>query len=483
MTGNGRKEICRAIRAGNRTLSVMEKKKRNETDQNGKNSVKGVRIHTINFGMLLMASIIYLLILYATIHLSLKYEELNTATENYVACVRQAGMVTEASEYLTMKARMYAVNRKIEHVQDYFTEIHVTRRREAALEELEKYNGSQEAYDFLKTALDKSNELMNREMYSMKLVAEAMGHDTHGIARELDDIQLSHEDQKLDSEAMLKKAEEMVFDTAYQDAKALITRNISYFLNHVVETTKKQRTDNASMMQRIMNTQKLYIGLLFVLSVINLALIISLIVKPLRVYIRCIKDEKRLPLEGAYEFQYLALTYNHMYDANAENEAALRYKADHDALTDLINRGGFDQICKSLETQNRKIALLLIDVDRFKQVNDGNGHRTGDRILKKVAGLLRNKFRSKDYVARVGGDEFSIIMMDVGPDMSDLIEKKIESINQVLRNPEDGLPEVSLSVGVAFSQDGYTGALYRNADIALYQVKENGRCGCDFYQG
>ena len=461
----------------------MEKKKKSVTGQEEKSIVKGVRIRTINYGMLLAASMIYILILYATIHLSLKYEERNIATENYVACVRQAGMVTEASEYLTMKARMYAVNREIEHVQNYFTEIHVTKRREAALEELEKYNGSQEAYDYLKTALESSNELMKREMYSMKLVATAMGHDIREFAWELEDIRLTGADQKMDSEAMLKKAEDMVFDTVYQDAKAQINRNISYFLNHVVEATKQQRTDNASMMQRIMNTQRVYIGLLFVLSAMNLVLVIALIVKPLRVYIRCIKDEKRLPMEGAYEFQYLALTYNHMYDMNEENEAALRYKADHDALTDLINRGGFDQICKSKQLQGKRIALLLIDVDRFKQVNDGNGHRTGDRILKKVAGLLTNKFRSKDYVARVGGDEFSIIMMDAEADMSDLIEKKIESINQVLRNPEDGLPEVSLSVGVAFSQNGYTNTLYQNADLALYQVKENGRCGCDFYQG
>lgn len=461
----------------------MEKKRKNVTGQEEKKLIKGVRIRTINYGMLLTSSIIYILILYATIHLSLKYEELNIATENYVACVRQAGMVTEASEYLTMKARMYAVNRKVEHAQDYFTEIHVTKRREAALEELEKYNGSQEAYDYLKRALESSNDLMKREMYSMKLVAAAMGHDIHEFAWELEDIRLTSEDQKMDSEAMLKKAEEMVFDTVYQDAKAQIASNISYFLNHVVESTKQQRTKNASMMQRIMNTQKVYISLLFVLSIMNVGLAVSLIIKPLRVYIRCIKDEKRLPVKGAYEFQYLALTYNHMYDVNAENEEALRYKADHDALTDLINRGGFDQICKSLQMQEKNIALLLIDVDRFKQVNDGNGHRTGDRILKKVADLLRNKFRSKDYVARVGGDEFSIIMMDAKADMSELIEKKIASINQVLRNPEDGLPEVSLSVGVAFSQDGYTNTLYQNADLALYQVKENGRCGCDFYQG
>ena len=207
----------------------MEKKKRNETEQNRKIGAKGVRIRTINLGMLLTASIIYILILYATIHLSLKYEELNIATENYVACVRQAGMVTEASEYLTMKARMYAVDRKIEHAQDYFTEINVTKRRETALEELEKYNGSQEAYDFLKTALENSNALMKKEMYSMKLVAAAMGHDVHEIAGELADIRLTSEDQRLDSEAMLKKAEDMVFNADYQDAKALITSNISYF--------------------------------------------------------------------------------------------------------------------------------------------------------------------------------------------------------------------------------------------------------------
>ena len=223
----------------------MEKKKKSVTGQEEKSIVKGVRIRTINYGMLLAASMIYILILYATIHLSLKYEELNIATENYVACVRQAGMVTEASEYLTMKARMYAVNREIEHVQNYFTEIHVTKRREAALEELEKYNGSQEAYDYLKTALESSNELMKREMYSMKLVATAMGHDIREFAWELEDIRLTGADQKMDSEAMLKKAEDMVFDTVYQDAKAQINRNISYFLNHVVEASKQQRTDNA----------------------------------------------------------------------------------------------------------------------------------------------------------------------------------------------------------------------------------------------
>ena len=129
------------------------------------------------------------------------------------------------------------------------------------------------------------------------------------------------------------------------------------------------------------------------------------------------------------------------------------------------------------------MALLLIDVYKFKQVNDGYGHETGDLVLKKVAGILRDSFRSNDYVARLGGDEFAVLMVEATPQQETRIRNKVNYINRVLKNPEDGLPEVSLSVGVAFSAKGFTEDLYRNTDSALYQVKEHGRCGCDFYRG
>ena len=212
-------------------------------------------------------------------------------------------------------------------------------------------------------------------------------------------------------------------------------------------------------------------------------MVIMLIVKPLQIYIRCIKEDKMLEIAGAYEFKYLALTYNDIYEINAANEAMLRHKADHDPLTGVINRGGFDQLSQILKVQRIPMALLLIDVDKFKQVNDGYGHETGDLVLKKVAGLLRDNFRSNDYVVRLGGDEFAVIMVDALPEQETLIRDKVGNINRILKNPEDGLPEVSLSVGVAFSAEGFTDDLYRNTDSALYQVKEHGRCGCDFYRG
>lgn len=451
-------------------------------DNKDTKKIKGVRIRTINYSMILMASALYVLIIYTTVHLSLQYKKLSEATDTYIESVRQANLVTSASDYLTMKARLYAVNKDPSQVESYFTEVHVTKRREHALSQLEKENASPEAYGYLKDALEKSGELMRVEIYSMKLVAVATGQDLESFPQEVRDMRLTEEDRALSNGAMLEKAVKIVFDVPYEDAKESISYNISRFIDTVLESTQMRQIDSSLTLKRAMERQRLYISLLFVLNILNFVLVIALIVKPLQVYIRCIKEDRMLEISGAYEFKYLALTYNDIYEVNAANESMLRHKAEHDALTGLINRGGFDQLRQLLKAQKKPIAFLLIDVDKFKEVNDEHGHEAGDKVLKKVASLLRVSFRSKDYVARIGGDEFSVIMMDTTPQMTELIREKINNLNWRLKNPNDGLPQVSLSVGVAFSDTGFTDNLYPDADSALYQVKENGRCGCDFYE-
>ena len=128
------------------------------------------------------------------------------------------------------------------------------------------------------------------------------------------------------------------------------------------------------------------------------------------------------------------------------------------------------------------VALLIIDVDKFKLVNDGYGHEMGDRILRKVAALLEKSFRSTDYPARIGGDEFAVIMPELSEDKKDMLMQKVDAINQILLHPDNDEPAVSLSVGGAFSENGFSDDLYNRADTALYHVKENGRCGCGFYK-
>ena len=106
----------------------------------------------------------------------------------------------------------------------------------------------------------------------------------------------------------------------------------------------------------------------------------------------------------------------------------------------------------------------------------------GDEILKKVANLLQTTFRSVDYVCRIGGDEFAVIMVDVNQELSYTISEKITVINNQLYCPTDDLPAISLSVGVAFTDRANPGeSIFKDADKALYRVKQNGKHSCGFY--
>ena len=162
----------------------------------------------------------------------------------------------------------------------------------------------------------------------------------------------------------------------------------------------------------------------------------------------------------------------------------IRHKAEHDALTDLLNRGSFDKLLKLYENDEAPFALLIVDVDSFKHINDTYGHTTGDAALKRVAELLQRTFRSIDYVCRIGGDEFAVIMVEMTSNLKYTIQEKIGTINETLKNAEGEVPALSLSVGVAFSdRDNPHGTIFEDADQALYKVKSNGKAGCDFYEG
>ena len=91
---------------------------------------------------------------------------------------------------------------------------------------------------------------------------------------------------------------------------------------------------------------------------------------------------------GAYEIRYIADVYNSLFEKNAIVASDLKHKAEHDPLTGLINRNGFDKIKSVLIDTNEEIAYLLIDIDFFKKINDENGHVIGDKVLKKIADLL-----------------------------------------------------------------------------------------------
>ena len=234
-------------------------------------------------------------------------------------------------------------------------------------------------------------------------------------------------------------------------------------------------------LRRMMTQQQLLTLVLLLAVAIEIAAMVLLVIRPVENYSRSIRKQKLLSPQGSAELRYFARAYNVVFEERERRNEELRYKVEHDALTGLYNRGAYEKL---LEKHGREedIALLWIDVDRFKGINDTYGHDIGDRVLQKVARLLSSGFRATDYACRTGGDEFAVIMSDIVPGQQQVVLDRIGAVRQGLGDVSDGLPPVTLSIGVAFSRQRLEGEnLFKMADKALYRVKEAGRNGCAFF--
>ncbi|MEW5745315.1 MAG: EAL domain-containing protein [Nitrospirota bacterium] len=169
-------------------------------------------------------------------------------------------------------------------------------------------------------------------------------------------------------------------------------------------------------------------------------------------------------------------------------EEMIRHQAYHDLLTGLPNRTLFmDHLNLALHQAQRnrqRLAVMFLDLDRFKNINDSMGHNAGDRLLKKVASRLRTCVRESDTVARIGGDEFTILLPSIGQsdDASVTARKIIASLKEPYMIDHHAL-YVTPSIGISmYPDDGeYADTLLKNADIAMYHAKEQGRDNHQFY--
>lgn len=456
--------------------------------EHGKRSVKGIKISVMNIIMIVVSCILYVILIMATVSVSGSTDVLVKSLDDYISCEENASLLMSGSDYLSEQVRLYIVTHDVTYVDAYFMEAYVTKRRDQAMKKLEEFDISEEAYEYLKSALENSNHLMNQEVYAIKLVSLAVGDDMNKYP-DIMSFSISQEDHELNSDEKIEKARSIVFGADYQDAKESIQKNTASCLRNIVGETMLQEQNSVSELRRTVYNQQMIVSILFLEDIVTFILIIILVAKPLRIYSKNIREEKKLELVGSYEFKHLAVTYNHIYELNAASKAMLqhqtdmlRHQAEHDPLTGIINRGAFNRLMNMLKNHNKPMALMIIDVDKFKQINDGYGHEMGDRVLKKIANLLKDSFRNTDFPARIGGDEFSVIVTDITIDLKSVIIKKVNAINTVLMNPIDDLAKTSLSVGVAFSERGFAEDLYRKADMALYDIKEHGRCGCRFYE-
>jgi diguanylate cyclase (GGDEF)-like protein/PAS domain S-box-containing protein len=199
-----------------------------------------------------------------------------------------------------------------------------------------------------------------------------------------------------------------------------------------------------------------------------------------------VEHEARASLERSHEALERAVAERTAELQLAEQRA--KHLADHDALTGLPNRRLLeDRLTQALALsyRNRKqTAVMFVDLDRFKTINDSLGHAVGDLLLKEVARRLVNQLRTGDTICRIGGDEFVVVLPEIkrASDAAQVAQKLIDELSRPVAADEREL-SVTPSVGIAvFPDDGRDAeTLIRNSDAAMYHAKEMGRANYQFF--
>ena len=447
----------------------------------------GIRLRLMNYilgGLTLGIAILML----ATTFLAIAgYNSLRRTSEAYFDCREGAQQIQEASDYLTEHVRYYVGSGMRQYLDQYFEEADVTQRREKGLAVLEKHFAGTELYDALKQAVDGSKELMNVEYHAMRLRIETLdGEDLSqypsNIREKLENAPLSDDELAMSREEQMDQSRKLVYDQPYEDKKAEITDQVNRCLRGLENYLQEKQEKQSKQLHTLMVVEQALIVLVIAAVALLVVLTSLLVFHPLIRAERLVRSEQPIPPGGgAYEYRFFAATYNRMFEASKESKERLAFKASHDYLTGIFNRSGLDRyLDRAAAGMN---ALVLVDLDGFKKINDTYGHDAGDRILRKLSEKLSASFRQDDRICRIGGDEFAVIMWNAGIESAAMIREKIAAINAEMRASSDDVPSASISVGVAFGGEGNGRDLFRFADRELYRVKRAGGCGISVRDG
>jgi len=194
-----------------------------------------------------------------------------------------------------------------------------------------------------------------------------------------------------------------------------------------------------------------------------------------------------------YEAEILEVLGNQVSVAidNARMYQQVEAMAVTDGLTQLYNHRKFQEILDSefrrAQRYNTFLSILLIDIDRFKSINDTKGHPVGDEVLKKIAGLIRRFIRETDFPCRYGGEEFVLVLPNTSTKeavtIAERIRKSVEKSTFILNNKEE--LNITISIGIASypADTKEKQELVDKADKALYFAKESGRNQTQTYEG
>lgn len=284
-------------------------------------------------------------------------------------------------------------------------------------------------------------------------------------------------------------------DPQVKNAYDHVQSNISPLIEASDRLLAAHEETRQAMRQRVFGTLAAVAGFDLVLLIAGFWLAKHNVARPILLTVQAARRiregdfSQRVPILTQDELAVLACTFNGMSAdikkllAEREKTAAqLRYMADHDALTGLFNRRRLlEKLDRELAEARRygtRGALMFLDLDGFKQVNDTLGHQAGDDLLIRVADLLRAQLRGSDTLARLGGDEFAILLPHTDAEEAEMVAKRIlEALGDRRIEVSGQTVDVTASIGVAVLPEHGTTVehLLAHADRSMYHAKRSGR--------
>lgn len=383
-----------------------------------------------------------------------------------------------ASIYLTDQARKFTITKNIQNAENYFTEKNVLKNREAALDVVEKSHILEIESNLLMNAMDLSEKLVVYEIHAMKLTALAMNIDMAKMPEEVAAFSLPKEEEELEASKQLDLATDLLFGTEYEEYKDQISWDVHSAITLIKDESGAKYREDESALILVLNITTLFVFIMFILVVLIFIFNTLLVVKPAKKFVDLLDKKEKLPEIGGYEFRKFARRYNDIYRSNKKNRELLREQGEIDELTGTLKVGTLDLVRHNLSQSEEPMGIMLIDIDNFRSIKEASGYDMADKVVAKVANLFVKFFKSSDYIIRTSQDEFEIFLLRMSKSDSEMLTERIAEINQKLKDTTDGVVEASVSVGVSFSDKGYTTEVERMADMALNNVKENGRGNC-----
>ena len=459
---------------------MKDKGQKDSKDIKQKNS-KAIPLQTVIIVMVTAGFLISCFLVYYMHHTSHVYMEMREATQDYVDCQGIASDLLAKSDAMTIYARGFVVTGDLQQAKQYYSDISAQNAIDEALNELHAYSTDERVISQLNNAMQLRERLAITEDYAMRLKVESIGGDINDYPEKLRGVQLLPADILLSPEEQDAKARDMLFDIEYESSKNEISLRINKSMDVLMSKMLERQVESSDHMLRVLYIQHSLTGALMLALVVLAVIIFTMVILPLRRAVNSMNSAEKLGEEGASEIQFLAQTYNRLYDQNLLAHEKLSYEATHDQLTNVYNRTAYVSALENITAEGSEIALILVDVDHFKSINDHYGHDMGDVILEHVADTLLISFRKEDMVCRIGGDEFAVIMNNTDSDLRSIIIDKVKNVMERLTNSPNGMPSVTISAGVAFTDQLMPGAdLFKSADLALYEVKNGERNGLGF---